>query len=278
MCPHCGWDLSAVLARPPRQPILQQLGSRGWRLIVYGAILALPIIGFARLRSTGPGPDLPTTLRWMVFGDGGRAAELVTIHRAYEIGAAASRFAVRETEAFPFAGDWQDELAPYATMNIRGWMPLVFFGADSERSPESVREFYEVRDVDGWGREYRIETRVLDRDTDWTSDPEVARDLGEGLNETFFTLGRPKLGDGDWLRLVVTSAGGDGELDTGDDLIFVSYSQISRPLRLVISADKLTKEIERAYTIGPQFFRVEGSDYDLVDARLLAEYRLTSLH
>jgi len=38
------------------------------------------------------------------------------------------------------------------------------------------------------------------------------------------------------------------------------------------------KQRDRDYTIGPQYFRLEGSDYDLFDARLLAEYRLTSLY
>jgi hypothetical protein len=36
--------------------------------------------------------------------------------------------------------------------------------------------------------------------------------------------------------------------------------------------------LERAYTIGRHFYRIEGSEYDLIDARLLAEYRLTSIH
>jgi hypothetical protein len=278
ICPHCGWDLSAVLARPPRQSVLQQLRAGGWRFILYGAILIIPIFGFVRLRTTGPGPDLATTIRWMALGDGGRSAELVSIHRAHEIGAAASRYAVRETEAFGFDDGWGDELAPYATMHIRGWMPLVNFGADSGRAPASVREFYEIRETDGWGRPYRVETRFLERGSDWTDDPDVASDLEKGLSASFFTTGQPEIEDADWLRLVVTSSGADGVLDTDDDLRFTSYSLVSRPLRLVVSQEKIKKELERAYTVGHQFFRVEGSEYDLIDARLLAEYRLTSLH
>jgi hypothetical protein len=267
-----------VLSRPPRQTVWQQLRTGGWRFILYGAILIIPILGFVRLRTTGPGPDLATTVYWMATGDDGRSAELVSIHRAHEIGAAASRYAVRETEAFEFGDGWETELAPYATMHIRGWMPLVNFGADSERAPASVREFYEVRETDGWGRQYRLETRLLDRGHDWSADPEVSSDVEAGLQSNFFSSGVPEFKDADWLRLVVTSPGADGDLDTDDDLRFTSYSLVSRPLRLVISQDKLKRELERAYTIGHQFFRIDGSDYDLIDARLLAEYRLTSLH
>ena len=39
ICPHCGWDLSAVLARPPRPPLARRLLAGGWRLPVYGLLL-----------------------------------------------------------------------------------------------------------------------------------------------------------------------------------------------------------------------------------------------
>ncbi len=278
ICASCGWDLSAAIATHPRRSIVGMLGSGGWRVLVYGAIILLPIFGFARLRDTGPGPDLATTLRWMVAGDGGRAAELVTIHRAHEIGAAASRYAVRETEPFPFAGTWGNELAPYSTMAVRGWIPLVFFGADSEMAPASVREFYEIRETDGWGRDYAIRTRFIERGDGWMREPEIEADLAAGLQATFHTVDRPDLGDGDWRRLELVSAGPDGAFDTGDDLRFITYSLIARPLRLQLSPERVLRQHERDSTIGPQYFRVEGSEYDLIDARLLAEYRLTSLY
>jgi len=278
ICAACGWDLSTAISIPPRRSILDQLSSGGWRVLVYGAVILLPVLGFARLRDTGPGPDLPTTLRWMAFGDDGRASELVTIHRAHEIGAATSRYAVHEIEAFPFDGDWTTTLAPKATMNVRGWMPLVFFGADTDMAPDSVREFYEVREVDGWERPYRVETRIIERGDGWMIDPVVAADLEAGLQARFHTMDRPKLGKGDWLRLELTSAGRDGRFDTDDDLRFISYSLISAPLRMMADPEIVVRKIERDYTIGPQFFRVEGSEYDLIDARLLAEYRLTSLY
>jgi hypothetical protein len=278
ICESCGWDLTAAISTHPRRSVFGLLGSGGWRVLVYGALILLPILGFARLRDTGPGPDLSTTLRWMVSGDDGRAAELITIHRAHEIGAAVSRYAVRETEPFPFEDGWQDELAPYSTMNIRGWMPLVFFGADSEMAPASVREFYEIREVDGWGRDYVVGTRVIDRGDGWMTDPEIEADLEAGLQARFHTVDRPNLGNGDWLRLELVSAGKDGGFDTGDDLRLISYSLIARPLRLAISPEKVLKQRERNYTIGPQYFRLEGSDYDFIDARLLAEYRLTSIY
>jgi len=278
ICPECGWDLTAAMSSPAHPSLVQQFMSGGWRVVVYGALILLPVLGFARLRDTGPGPDLPTTLRWMAFGDGGRAAELVTIHRMHEIGAAASRYAIREVEAFDFDDDWAAELAPKSTMNVRGWIPLVFFGADTDMAPASVREFYEVRKDDGWGRPYRVETRLIQRGDAWRDDPVVRSDLEAGLQARFYTRDEPDLGAGDWLRLVLTSAGPDGVFDTGDDIRFISYSLASKPLRMLADPDLVVKEIERDYVIGPQYFRLEGSDYDLIDARLLAEYRLTSLY
>ena len=103
-------------------------------------------------------------------------------------------------------------------------------------------------------------------------------DLEAGLQSRFHVADRPELGNGDWLRLVLTSAGRDKTFDTDDDLRFISYSLISAPLRMMASPELVVRKVERNYTIGPQYFRVEGSDYDLIDARLLAEFRLTSLH
>ncbi|MEX1309166.1 MAG: hypothetical protein AB1Z65_01980 [Candidatus Sulfomarinibacteraceae bacterium] len=278
ICASCGWDLSTAIQTPPRRSLLQQLASGGWRVLVYGAIILIPVLGFARLRDTGPGPDLPTTLRWMAFGDDGRAAELVTIHRAHEIGSAASRYAVREIEAFGFGDGWGEELAPKSTMNVRGWIPLVFFGADTGMAPASVREFYEVKDVDGWGRPYRVATTIIPPGDGWKDDPVVTADLEAGLHARFHTLDSPALGTGDWLRLELTSSGRDGVFDTADDLRFVSYSLASAPLRMLADPDLVVRKIERDYTVGPQYFRLEGSRYDLIDARLLAEYRLTSIY
>ncbi len=278
ICPHCGWDLSAVLSAPPPPTLMRRLREGGWRYIVYPLIVALPVIGFMRLRMTGPGPDLATTLRWMAFGDGGRAAELETIHRMHEIGAAASRFMVRENEIPPFGGDWADVLASSSTARVRGWIPLVFLGADTAMSPPSVRDMYEVRAVDGWDRAYRVTATPLPRDHDLTTLPEVADDLAKGLHATFFTVDRPNFAEGQWMRLKLTSGGADGEFGTGDDLSMVSYLQVGHVFRLLYNPDEVQQRVERAYTIGRQYFRIEGSDYDLIDARLLAEFRLTSLH
>jgi len=205
-------------------------------------------------------------------------AKMETIHRMHEIAAAASRYSIREQEMPPFDGDWAEVLAPSSTARIRGWIPLVFFGADTEMSPASVREMYEVRSFDGWGRPYRVETRVIDRGDGWRDDPQVTADLDAGLQARFHTVDRPDFGRGDWLRLELTSAGRDGAFDTADDLRFISYSLVSAPLRMLADPDLVVQRVERDYTVGRQFFRIEGSDYDLIDARLLAEYRLTSLY
>jgi hypothetical protein len=278
ICLHCGWDQTAALAQPESISISEYLKAGGWRLVVYGLIFALPILGFMRLRTTGPGPDLPTTLRWMAFGDDGRAAELETIHRMHEIGSAASRYAVREMEMPPFDGEWEEVLARSATARVRGWMPLVFFGADTNMAPASVREIYEVRAVDGWGKPYRITMRLIARDEAAFEDPDVVSDLEKGLQATFFTRDEPDFLHGEWARLLIESAGLDGEFDTDDDLRMVSYVLVGHVFRLLYDPSRIQVEVERAYTIGKHFYRIEGSEYDLIDARLLAEYRLTSIH
>jgi len=278
ICPHCGWDLSAVLSAPPPPTVMQRFREGGWRYLVYPLLIALPILGFMRLRATGPGPDLATTLRWIAVGDGGRAAELETIHRMHEIGAAASRFMIRENEIPPFGGDWAGVLASSSTARVRGWIPLVFMGADTAMAPASVRDMYEVRATDGWNRPYRVTATPLPRDLDLTTVSQVAADLEAGLHATFFTNDRPTFGEGQWMRLELESAGRDGAFDTTDDLSMVSYIQVGHVFRLLYNPDEVQQRIERAYTIGRQYFRIDGSDYDLIDARLLAEYRLTSLH
>jgi len=278
ICQHCGWDQSTNLARPPRPSLRAQFASGGWRLVIYGLILLLPILGFMRLRATGPGPDFKTTLRWMAFGDGGRAAELESIHRMHEIASAASRYSIRENEMPPFDGDWEKILAPAATARVRGWIPLVFYGADTQMAPSSVRELYEVRSVDGWGRPYRLHVRPMPNAEDWFDDPQVVADLAIGLQATFFTRDEPDLGHGDWMRLEMVSAGGDGAFDTADDIRMISYIQVGYVFRLLYDPSEIQSKIERAYIIGRHYYRIEGSDYDLIDARLLAEFRLTSIH
>jgi hypothetical protein len=244
---------------------------------VYGLLAALPMVGFMRLRHTGPGPDLSTTLRWIALGDDGRAATLTTIHRAHEIATAAARYAVHELEAPPFDSDWWELLAPYATMHVRGWIPLLFYGADSELAPTAVRDVYQVRQVDGWRRPFRVATRDLPRDQPWHGDPLVAADLERGLWGSFFTQEEPDFADSDWLRLELVSAGADGSFDSADDLRLVSYIAVGLTLSLSHSPTELERRLERAYLRGHHLFYITGSRWDLIDARILAEFRLVTL-
>ncbi len=278
ICPACGWDSTTAIARPPRPPLMAVLRGGAWRLVVYGAIAALPFIAFMRLRATGPGPDLATTARWMVSGDDDRTEELVTIHRAHEIAVAAARLAIDTLNPPSFEGDWTEILAPYATMYVRGWMPLLFYGATSDMAPASVRTFFEVKADDGWGHPYRISTRVLTRDEGWLEDAEVTADLEGGLSPSFFASPLVELPDDrDWMRLEIESGGHDGRMDTADDLRLISYLPVGLTIRLSRDPQKLERELERAYTRGRHYFRVEGSRWDLIDARLLAEFRLEYL-
>jgi hypothetical protein len=278
ICRQCGWDMTTAVVRPPRPSILAMLRGGAWRVLLYGALLSLPLVGFARFRTTGTGPDLATTLRWMALGDGGRAAELVTIHRGHEIAAAAARYAVRELAPPPLDNDWDQLLSPYATMWVRGWMPMLFYGATSDMAPASVREFYEVRSTDGWGRPYRVSSRQFPRDEDPERDPLIAADLEAGLQTTFFGIDNPVFDrDTDWMRIELTSPGRDGVLETTDDLTLVSYFPVGFTLRLTRRPQELQRELDAAYTRGRHHFRICGSRWDLIDARLLAEHRLEYL-
>lgn len=278
ICPGCGWDATTAVIRRPPGSRARRLAGSAVRVLIFATILAIPVVGFLRLRATGPGPDLPTTLRWIVLGDGGRAAELVTIHRAHEIASAAARFAVEQLAPVPFEDGWADTLEPYATMNVRGWMPLLFYGATTGMVPESVEEFYEVRPVDGWGHAYRITTRELEREDGWSDDPQVADDLEAGLTPSFFAGPIGELDpERDWQRVEIGSAGPDGAFDTPDDVRLISYFPVGFTLRLTRRQAELDRELERAYVTGRQYFRVEGSRWDVIDARLLAEFRLEYL-
>jgi hypothetical protein len=214
----------------------------------------------------------------MAFGDNDRAAELVTIHRAHEIASAAARYAIRDLASPPIDGNWGELLSPFSTMLVRGWMPLLFYGATTDVAPASVREFFTVRAEDGWGRPYRITALPLSRDQDPEQNEAAVADIEAGLQRSFFDQEAPDLANGsDWLRLGIISSGRDGSFDTPDDLLLVSYMQAGFTLRLSRRPEQLQRMLEEAYTLGRHHWRLEGSQWDLIDARLLAEFRLEYL-
>jgi hypothetical protein len=119
---------------------------------------------------------------------------------------------------------------------------------------------------------------VLTREVGWTDDDEVTSDLAAGLRPSFFASPIGELDpDRDWMRLNIRSAGRDGAMNSGDDLELISYLPVGITIRLSADQEKLQRELERAYTVGRHYFRLEGSRWDLVDARLLAEFRLEYL-
>jgi len=277
ICPSCGWDATIAVTQRQRRSLSQILMNGGWRVVLYGLLLVLPVVGFARLRGTGPGPDLATTLRWLVIGDGGRSAELVTIHRAHEIAAASARYALRNVEAPTFEDGWVEAVGPYATILVRGWIPFLFFGADTGLAPVSVREMYTVDDEDGWGSPYRIVNRILDDQNPWSEDPQIMADLDHGLQTSFFTRGKPDFGSGQWVRLELRSAGQDGAHDTDDDLSLVSYFPSELVIDLGEGVRSFERRMESSYAVGRHYYRIDGNQWDLIDARLLAEFRLETL-
>ncbi len=277
ICGACGWDLTTEVVRMARPPLGARIWAGVWRILVLGLIVAAPVIGVNRLLNVGPGPDLATTLRWITFGDDGRAAELITLHRAFEISSAAARFAVREFEVPPFDGDWDVVLEPFATMNARGWIPLLFIGAMTDSAPTSVKEFYEVKNVDGWGRSWQITTRVIERGHDLASDQEVQTDLAAVLNQSFIVVAEPDFESADWLRLELVSAAYDGAFGTDDDIRFISYLPVGFTFHLSGNQQELQRKLDEAFFRGRHYFRYEGVNNDLIDARLLAEFRMESL-
>ncbi len=274
ICRACGWDAALDHRRRPRR---LRPGALAARLLLWGLPVLLAAGGAWRWTRVGPGPDLATTVRWLVFGDGGRAAELTTLNRAYEIARAASRFSVRNMAPPSFDGDWADTLAPYATGAVRGWLPMLFVMADADLAPAAVRDMYAVRRMDGWGRPYRVRAVEIPRGTQPTPGREVAEDLRKGLQAGLFERGTPDLSAGDWLRLELRSAGRDGRFDTADDPVFLAYVPASHTLHLSRGHHELDRQLETAYTQGRVFFRIQGTREDLVAARLLAEHRLDAL-
>ncbi len=273
LCPSCGWDPALAHRRPRRVRPAAVAG----RVVLWGGLAALLALAGWRWMLFGPGPDLETTLRWLVLGDGGRSATLLTLHRANEIAAAGARWAVRNLEAPPFEGEWAEELAPYSTMAVRGWIPLLFSAADADLAPGPVKVFYEVRSTDGWGRPWRVRTRRLRRGFDAAGDPEVSADLESGLNANFFAAGRPDFEAFGYLRLELVSAGPDGRTDTGDDITFVGYIPTDLTFRVGGDRAAIQRRMEAAFVTGRHLFRFTGSPWDLIDARLLAEHRLDTL-
>ncbi len=270
LCPRCGWDPALEHRRPRRR----RLGPALARAALYGGLAALLAAAWMRWATVGPGPDLPTTLRWLALGDGGRAAELVTLNREYEIARAAARWGLENLEAPSFGPGWAARLEPFSTAAVRGWLPLLFAAADARLAPGSVREMYAIRETDGWGRPFAVRTRPIPRGADPERDPEVAADLAAGLRRSIFRRARTRLAGRDWLRLEIASSGADGRPGTADDVVFVAYVPVSHTFRVGADAERLRRELESAYLQGFHLFRVASSRYDLIAARLLAEHRL----
>ena len=117
----------------------------------------------------------------------------------------------------------------------------------------------------------------LYRGESWADDEQVAADLAAGLRSSFFERGEPDFEAADLLRLELVSAGRDGQLDTADDIRFISYVPVGLTLRLLSDRDKLQRQMDMAYTQGRHHFRLEGNRFSLLDARRLAESRLETL-
>ena len=163
-------------------------------------------------------------------------------------------------------------------MSVRGWIPLLFWGATTDTAPASVRTFYEIRADDGWGRPYRLAARSLPRGEPWASDPRWQRTSGGVSRPRCFGPPPPTwttAADGCASRSPPRAATATSPLPTTS--LSVSYLPVGLTLRLTREPGQVQRQIEDAFVRGRHYFRVAGNRFDLIDARLLAEFRLEYL-
>jgi hypothetical protein len=251
-CPACGADLS-LSSRTRRDG----LGSR-WLLI--GAVLAigaLAVAGVARIRAVGPGPDLATTLRWILAGDGARRSTLATLARAYETSRAVMRCSLDRDEPCPLASpDWR-EIASYANAAWRGYVPLIQWAVPETDITGRLADLLAVDGRDGWGRPFRVDLAPWQQQSTTGFYPDAVG------------AGPPPPRERTLLHLTLLSAGPDGAFGTADDIRFEALFPGPGALQGNIEALKARqREIDR----GRVWRRWSGTSHDLVEARTLAEW------
>lgn len=260
-CPACGADLGVAALRGAPSG-----GGAPWALFVVLVLVAAGIVAlWQRFRAVGPGPDLSTTARWLVLGDGGRRAQLATLSRAYETARAVARLTLdRGAPASLDEVGWRT-IQSYSNADYRGFVSLVVWAADASAVRGRLAWMLAVDGRDGWGRPWRSTL------TRWP---------GSGAPDGFFpgvvAAGAAPPRGRALFRLTLVSAGPDARFDTPDDLTLDAVFPAPRPVPIGDPAleHRREEEIER----GQVWVRVSGSDYDLIDARLLSEFYLTSVH
>jgi hypothetical protein len=260
-CPGCGADLHIAAVQGARRG-----GSRPWALIAALVLLATAVAGLrARFLATGPGPDPVTTLRWMALGDGQRRPTLATLSRAYETARAVARYCLDQGAPTSLAAvDW-GTIESYDNADYRGFVSLVLWAADHSAIRGRLASLLTVDGTDGWGRPWHA-----------TLLPWPASIAPSGLYPDVIVSGPPPPSGRVLLHLTLVSAGSDGTFGDADDITFEAVFPAAMAIRLNDPAAQRARdaEIER----GRVWVRWRGTTADLVDARLLAEFYLTSAH
>jgi hypothetical protein len=255
-CQRCGADLALAATRRRAQFRVPWLSA-----LLLAAVVAASLAGWQRFRAVGPGTDLATTLRWMVRGDGERRPTLATLLRAFETARAVMRCCLDTGGPCSLEPSAWVEVAGYSNAAWRGFVPLVQWAAARTAITGRLAELLTVDGKDGWGTPWRASLAPLPRGTPPAGS--YAGALGPGPP--------PPAGRELW-RLVLLSAGADRRADTGDDIRFEAIFPAPRPIRLgdVTSAQERARELER----GQVWVSWQGTDLDLVDGRILAEFYL----
>lgn len=255
-CESCGADLAMAAAHPRRRLVVPWGG-----LITLALVGAALTLGWHRLRAVGPGPDLSTTLRWVLHGDGERRPTLATLMRAYETARAVARCCLDTGEACPLAPPHWAKIAGYSNAAWRGFVPLVQWAAASTAIVGPLAHLLAVDGTDGWGRPWHA-----------ALEPTGAAERPGGFYPGALQSGSPPPAGRRLWHLTLRSAGADGKGGTEDDLVFEAVFPAPGPLRLGDPVAHRDREVELER--GQVWVRWQGTELDLVDGRILAEFYL----
>ncbi len=254
-CRACGADLALAAASGRRRYRVP------WVSLALLAVVAVAVVaGWRRLQLVGPGPDLPTTLRWVLQGDGDRRPTLATLLRAYETARAVARCCLDNGEPCSLATAEWPRIAGYANAAWRGFVPLVQWAAAGSAITGRLADLLAVDGTDGWGRPWQASVAPF---------PAAGRPAGfyPGALQSGSPPPRREL-----LHLVLVSGGADGAMGTADDLRFEAVFPAPLPLRLGDPAARRERDV--AIERGLVWVSWQGTELDLVDGRILAEFYL----
>lgn len=257
-CPSCGADLALVGARGRAR-----LSVPWTMLALVGVVAAATTVGWRRFQAVGPGPDLATTVHWIAQGDDERQATLATLMRAYETARAVMRSCIDNGEPCAFSESGWPAIARYSNAVWRGFVPLVQWAVSADSLGGRLGELLAVDGRDGWDRPWKA--AIV---------PMSEREKPEGFHPGALRSGSPPPAGRALWRLELVSSGPDGAAGTADDITFEAVFPAPGPLR--IGDVKAMRDREAEVERGLVWVRWSGTELDLVDGRMLAEFLLES--